>query len=104
MLIDRNKLADTRVVRTLRTHHPLDREDLVLGAVEQQRAIRISRTGQLDKARITLREIDIVKRLDDGRTAGVGGMPPLGSGTWILHVEPAPGPGVSDATGQPRPD
>jgi hypothetical protein len=33
------------------------------------------------------------KRLDEGRPAGAsGGAPPLGPGTWILRVEPAPGP------------
>ena len=44
------------------------------------------------------------KRLDEGRAASTAGAPPLGPGTWILHVERAPGPGLSDDGGQPSPD
>jgi hypothetical protein len=31
------------------------------------------------------------KRLDDGRPGPAAAVPPLGPGTWILHVEQAPG-------------
>jgi hypothetical protein len=36
------------------------------------------------------------RQLDEGRPAGPEVAPPLGPGTWILRVEAAPGPGVSD--------
>jgi hypothetical protein len=44
------------------------------------------------------------KRLDEGRSTTPAGAPPLGPGTWILRVEPGPGPGVSEAGAPPRSD
>ena len=44
------------------------------------------------------------RQLDEGRPTSPGGAPPLGPGTWILHVEPAPGQGVPDPDTNPRPE
>ncbi|KGC40064.1 hypothetical protein DO72_5008 [Burkholderia pseudomallei] len=62
MLIDRDEPANARIVRALRAHDPLQREQLVLEPVEQQRAVRVRRAGELDEARVALREIDVVER------------------------------------------
>ncbi len=44
------------------------------------------------------------KRLDDGAPTGVPGGPPLGAGTWILRVEPAPGSRAPDEGAAPGPE
>jgi hypothetical protein len=49
------------------------------------------------------------KRLDEAKPAGIaGGAPPLGAGTWILRVEPAPGsapePEPSGRAASPAPE
>jgi hypothetical protein len=68
---------------------------LIMGVLHAANVVALPVIGRL---------LSSSKRLDESRPGTAAGAPPLGPGTWILRVESASGPGLSDGGARPAPD